>query len=111
MTSKKKDASVLLSTCPSETAPQLARFLVENRLVACVNIVPHVSSVYWWEGKVEVESESLLVAKAASSDVGRVTEELQRMHPYETPAIVALPITGGYAPYLEWIQETASLDP
>lgn len=106
MTSKKKDAAVLLSTCPPETAPQLARFLVEHRLVACVNIVPQVSSVYRWKGKVQSDSESLLVIKAAAGEVGRIIDELQRVHPYETPEIVAMPVTGGSTRYLEWIQRS-----
>jgi periplasmic divalent cation tolerance protein len=98
------DKIVVLSTCGSaEEAASIARALVERRLAACVNIVPGVRSVYRWKGAVEEAGEWLLIVKSSQALFERLEEELRKMHSYETPEIVALPVVAGSASYLEWL--------
>jgi periplasmic divalent cation tolerance protein len=95
--------SVVLSTCPEEQAERLASSLVEERRAACVNIVPKVASVYRWEGKIERAGESLLVIKCATSGVPSLIEALVRLHPYEVPEVIELPVARGHEAYLRWV--------
>jgi periplasmic divalent cation tolerance protein len=88
-------------------AQRIARALVEERLAACVNVVPGVVSVYRWKGVVEKEDELLLIIKTIGERVEQVKARLLQLHPYELPEVVVIPIGGGHAPYLEWIAEQA----
>jgi periplasmic divalent cation tolerance protein len=98
------DKIVVLSACASdEEALRIARALVERRLAACVNVVPGVRSVYRWKGAVEEAAESLLVIKTTAALVERLGVELRKLHSYELPEMVALPVAAGLAEYLEWI--------
>ena len=98
------NAVVVLCTAPNvEAARGLAGGLVEARLAACVNVVGGVESVYRWQGKIEHETEVLLVIKTAAHRLDEVKAHLQAAHPYEVPEIIALPITGGSDVYLSWL--------
>lgn len=92
----------------SEEAARLAESLVEKHLAACVQILPGIESVYRWQGKVERQREVLLIAKTTSAKFEALEKEVRALHSYETPEIVALQITGGSGPYLEWLK--ASVD-
>ncbi|KLJ02413.1 divalent-cation tolerance protein CutA [Luteimonas sp. FCS-9] len=97
-------ALVCLSTCPDDASAQrLAQALVEDRLAACVNIVPGVRSVYRWDGRVHAEAETLLVIKTTDACLAALTARLPTLHPYDVPELVALPVAGGLADYLHWI--------
>ncbi|MGD8567701.1 MAG: divalent-cation tolerance protein CutA [Gammaproteobacteria bacterium] len=97
---------IVLSTCPSqEVAESIAAKLVENKLAACVNIVPGLTSVYEWQGKVETDREHLLIAKTVSSAYQAVENTILDSHPYELPEIVSIPINNGLANYLSWIDD------
>jgi len=101
------DAMMAFVTCGSrEEAARIARVLVENRLAACVNIVPAVESCYWWEGEVQWNSEFLLILKTTGDAVGRAHERVVEEHSYEMPEFIALTIDEGSAPYLRWIQDS-----
>jgi periplasmic divalent cation tolerance protein len=102
---------VVLSTCPVDQATRLARALLEERLVACVNVVPRVESHYWWEGKITTDAEALLVMKTRAEAVDALVVRLRALHPYEVPEIVALEIVAGNAQYLEWIASTVPRTP
>jgi periplasmic divalent cation tolerance protein len=96
--------SVILMTAPDAAcAERIARALVEERLAACVNVVPGVKSVYRWEGKVEESSEVMLVAKTRSALFPTLEARVRALHPYEVPEIVSLPLTAGSRPYLSWV--------
>jgi periplasmic divalent cation tolerance protein len=97
-------------TAPSrDVAETIGRALVEERLVACVNIIAGMRSIYRWEGKVETASEVVLIAKSHTSRFKQLTKRVKELHPYACPCIVAWPIEAGYQPYLDWLaQETAS---
>ncbi len=95
---------LMLCACPDhETALGLAESLVDERLAACVNLVPGLTSVYRWEGRIQRESEVLLLIKTHENRVAMLTERLRLLHPYELPEIIAVPIVAGLADYLNWI--------
>lgn len=99
-----KNARIILCTCPEEeTARRLAAGLVEQRLAACVNVLPGVTSVYRWQGKVETDSECLMLVKTSEARVAALTQWLHEAHHYELPEIVAVPIVAGLEPYLAWV--------
>lgn len=101
--------SVLLITAPNaEEARAIGRALVEARLAAGVNVIAGVQSVFWWEGAVCEADEAALWVKTKSVLVDKVVNKVRSMHSYDCPCIVALPIEGGHADYLDWIEnETA----
>ena len=100
---------VVFSTAPPDRSESLAKMLVDQRVVACVNVVP-VRSYYRWKGEFCDEQESLLIAKTTKEKAGEVIAALRSRHPYEVPEIIALPVTDGYPPYLAWVhQETANV--
>ena len=96
-------------TAPSRTeAETIGRTLVEARLAASVNIVPGVSSLYWWEGALREGDEVMLWAKTRADLVEPLTARVRALHSYDCPCVIALPITGGNPDYLAWIDtETA----
>ena len=100
-------------TAPSRAeAKAIGRALVEARLAASVNIVPGVSSLYWWEGALREADETMLWAKTRADLVEPLTAKVKALHSYACPCVIALPITAGNAAYLTWIDtETASADP
>jgi periplasmic divalent cation tolerance protein len=106
------DKIVVFSNCGSATeARKIARHLVELHLAACVNIVPAVHSIYQWQGKVEEEEEWMLMIKSTRPLFDRLKIELQKMHSYQVPEVIALAIVDGSTDYLSWIEkETAGED-
>ena len=97
-------ALVCLSTCPdAASADRIATALVEERLAACVNVLPGVRSTYRWDGQVQREDEVLLVIKTASDRLDALRERLAALHPYELPELVAVKAAGGLPAYLDWI--------
>jgi periplasmic divalent cation tolerance protein len=96
---------VLTALGAPQDAERIARLLVEERLAACVNVVPGVVSLYRWKGSVEQEPELLLVIKTLAERVDALKARLVQLHPYELPEVVVIPIGGGHAPYLAWIEE------
>jgi periplasmic divalent cation tolerance protein len=104
------DAIMVLMTAGSrEEAVRLADVLVVARLAACVQILPEVESVYHWQGSVERAPEILLLAKTTQANFAALESAVRSLHTYETPEIIALPITEASAPYLQWL--TASVIP
>uniref|UniRef100_A0A7C6E343 Divalent-cation tolerance protein CutA n=1 Tax=Thermus tengchongensis TaxID=1214928 RepID=A0A7C6E343_9DEIN len=97
---------VVLITAPSEEVGRtLARALVEERLAACVNLVPGLTSVYRWQGEVVEDREVLLIVKTTTFAFPRLRERVLSLPPYTVPEIVALPIAEGHGPYLDWLRE------
>ncbi|MEW6113764.1 MAG: divalent-cation tolerance protein CutA [Thermodesulfobacteriota bacterium] len=86
-------------------AAEIARFLVEEKLVACVNIVPEIRSIYFWDGRVCDETERLMVMKTRTDLFPRVQDAVKKLHPYQLPEIIALPIVQGLPAYLAWIDD------
>ena len=99
------DVRVVLITAPDAAAAEnLARALVEERLAACVNVLPGVRSFYRWEGSVQDDAELLLVAKTRAERVGALAARVNELHPYDLPEILELPATGGSKAYLDWVR-------
>jgi periplasmic divalent cation tolerance protein len=94
---------LVLCNCPPDAADALARLLVERRLAACVNALPGVRSTYEWQGALCVTEETTLLIKTRDDLLDALTAALVEAHPYELPEVIALPITEGHQPYLEWI--------
>ena len=99
-------ALACLCTCPdAAVAARIAEALVDERLAACVNVLPGVESVYRWDGRVERAGEVLLVIKTVRARLDALTARVVELHPYECPEVVALDIAGGLPAYLAWIAD------
>lgn len=99
---------VLTTVGDAAAAERLAKLLVEERLIACANLVPGVSSVFRWNDQVQTEPEVLLLLKTTDGMLPRLTERLQQVHPYEVPEVVCLPEAHASAAYGDWVAaETA----
>ncbi|MFY7997135.1 MAG: divalent-cation tolerance protein CutA [Candidatus Kapaibacteriota bacterium] len=97
---------VYITTSSVEEAERIGAALVEERLAACVNIMPGMKSMYWWEGAMETSHETVLIAKTIPERLAALTEKVVEMHSYNCPCVVALPIEQGYEPYLVWIHNS-----
>ena len=98
------DFAIILTTASAvEEGQAIANILVEKELVACVNIIPNISSVYRWEGQIQSESEVLLLIKTTKDLEAEVYREVQNVHSYDTPELITLPITNGSDAYLDWM--------
>jgi periplasmic divalent cation tolerance protein len=105
---KRASHSIVLVTCPEESAETIAREVLRRRVAACVNIVPGIHSLYWWEGKVDRSKESLLLIKTRTALLGPLQRAVKEVHPYEVPEIIAFPVTHGDAAYLDWITKEST---
>jgi periplasmic divalent cation tolerance protein len=95
---------VVFVTVPDKkTADALSKGLVQRKLAACVNIVPGVSSVYWWEGKIQHSEELLLIIKTRAGLLPVLTEFVKKNHPYTVPEVIAMDLTDGSEAYLNWL--------
>ncbi len=100
------EVMVCLITAPEgEPAKMIARTLVEERLAACVNLVPGLRSIYSWRGELCDDGETLLVVKTRRELFERLDRRLAEIHPYDTPELLALPVEAGATKYLEWVGE------
>ena len=98
---------VTLCTVPDKASGEkIARALVEERLAACVNLVPGLSSVYRWEGKIQQEAECLLIIKSAV-EFEKLRARIKALHPYELPEIISVPIGQGDHAYLQWLTDNS----
>jgi periplasmic divalent cation tolerance protein len=96
---------VLITTATRDEADRIARGLVEQRLAACVTIVPQARSFFWWENKLSEEEEVLLLMKTRRSHLRQLIVRVKALHSYSVPEIIALPIVEGSTSYLEWVDE------
>lgn len=101
------DKLVVFVTCGSaREARKIARALVEQRLAACGNLVPRVQSIYRWQGKVESAGEALVIFKTSRRRFPALRRAVERLHSYDTPEIIALPIAAGARKYLAWLADS-----
>ena len=100
------DKIVVLSTCASEEEAQnLGRLLLNERLAACVNVLPGIRSMYHWKGTIETSTECLLLIKTSREQFLGVSSALKKVHSYELPEVLALPVLDGSEEYLEWLEK------
>ncbi|MDR0311459.1 MAG: divalent-cation tolerance protein CutA [Acidobacteriota bacterium] len=99
---------VLCTVDSAESGERIAAALVESRDAACVNIISGVRSIYRWEGKLCRDAEFLLVIKSVADKFEAVREQIRRMHTYQVPEVIAVPIAFGDADYLSWLRESVN---
>jgi periplasmic divalent cation tolerance protein len=105
------DKRIVLTTVGSdEDARRIARVLVQKQLAACVNIVPQITSVYRWQGKIEESHEWLLIVKTTTDAFPRIREAIGELHPYDLPECICVTVEDGSAAYLEWIAESVATE-
>ena len=98
------DKIVVFSTTSSaEEAEKIARGLVQERLAACVSVLPNARSFYRWEGKIEDSAEWLLIIKSSREQFDALREALEKLHSYDVPEVIALPVVDGARNYLNWM--------
>ena len=94
---------VYITAGSMDEARTIGRALVDERLAACANILPSVTSVYRWQGAIEYAEEVVLIAKTREALVPRLSDRVAALHSYDCPCVVAMPIVAGHADYLDWI--------
>jgi len=105
------NALICLSTCLKlDTAINIAETLVEERLAACVNLLPGVRSVYRWQGELQRAEEVQLMIKTTRDRLDALTARIVELHPYELPEVIAVEVAGGLAAYLDWIGEQTHVE-
>ena len=99
---------ILITTDTAEEARQISRLLLEQRKIACANIISEIDSLFWWDNKPDSAHESLLIVKTKASLLPEIINLVKGIHSYDVPEIIALPIVGGNQDYLEWIDNSVS---
>lgn len=102
---------VFMTAANSDEASRIAELLIDKNLAACVQILPEIQSVYRWKGEIERQSEILILAKTVQSKFSELETQVRAVHSYETPEIVATPLTNGSKPYLEWLSANVDSSP
>lgn len=98
---------VLVTLPGADAARAMARILVDEGLAACGSVLPGLTSIYRWEGELREEAEALLLLKTPDTTLPRLLRRIPELHTYDVPEVLALPITEGHAPYLDWVREVA----
>lgn len=101
---------VLVTVADEQEGRSIAEALLNRRKAACVNIVPKVNSIFWWQGELDSAQESLLIIKTRASLLPEIVRIVQKTHSYDVPEIIALPIVGGNEDYLKWIDSVVEED-
>jgi periplasmic divalent cation tolerance protein len=101
---------VLITAGDADEAARIGRALVDERLVACANVIGPIRSIYRWQGAVEDAAEHLLLLKARAADVAVLEARVRALHSYDVPEVLALPLRAGSAPYLAWLAESTARD-
>lgn len=106
MSKSRSNILIVFMTAPNRReATRIARSLVREKLVACANIVPEVTSIFHWEGRVQKSREVLLILKTTNRRYHALENTIRSMHSYEVPEIVAVPVARGLDQYIEWVRE------
>ncbi|OGS35425.1 MAG: hypothetical protein A2474_06670 [Elusimicrobia bacterium RIFOXYC2_FULL_34_12] len=99
--------TIVFVTVPNKKeAKKIADIILKEKLVACVNIINKLESIYWWQGKIEKSNELLLIMKTKTSLSKELIKKIKSIHTYEVPEIIFLPITAGNPDYLKWIDDS-----
>lgn len=88
-----------------EEAKKIAHSIINDKLVACVNIIPKIESIYWWQGKIEEDNECVIIAKTDEKNVEKTIQKIKDIHSYELPDIIVIPIVGGLKKYLDYVKD------
>ena len=103
------DPIIILTTAFSNKEAELiGSKLIDKELAACVNIIPNIKSIYHWEGKINKDSEYLLIIKTVKRAEEDVFENIRKLHSYNTPEMISIPVTGGEKNYLNWLSKSVT---
>lgn len=97
---------VLVTCAQKKEAQRIAEALVEKRLAACVNIIDKISSIFYWQGKIDSAKELLLVVKTKKTKLPKIIKLVKSLHSYNVPEIIAVPVISGDKNYLKWINDS-----
>jgi periplasmic divalent cation tolerance protein len=97
---------VLITAGSKDEATRIGTALVNEHIAACANIVPQIRSLFFWEGKAQDESETLIIVKSRLPLMDRIIARVKELHSYSVPEVIALPVIGGSAEYLRWLQDS-----
>lgn len=103
------EVGMAIVSAPLDAAEAIARAIVEQKLAACAQVTGPVTSVYWWKGEVEEAPERLILLKTERGRVPQIQDLLKRIHPYEVPELIFLPVTAGGDAYLAWLSEVMAV--
>lgn len=95
----------LVTVAGVAVAERMVRTLVEERVVACGNILPGITSIFRWQGAVEREQETLIVFKTTAQGATRLLQRVPELHPYDVPEVLVIPVEAGHPPYMNWVNE------
>lgn len=104
----RRGVRVVFVTAPPREAERIARTLVEERLAACANLVPHVTSLYWWDGKLNRDVETLIILKTPPRRVAKLLQRVKALHGYQVPEFLALPVVEANPAYARWVHQECS---
>ncbi len=105
-----KNVSVIFITVDKKkNAQKIMLELLKKRLIACVNLIPNIKSMYWWKGKIEIAGEFLLIVKTKKDNVKKIIEFVKKIHPYTIPEIIAFDIKEGNKDYINWVINETSI--
>jgi periplasmic divalent cation tolerance protein len=96
---------IYITTSEGSESKKIAKILLEEKLVACTNIIPQINSLYLWKGEIEEDNESVLIAKTKKDKVDQVIKRVEEIHSYETPCILELEVKKGSEGYLQWMED------
>ena len=94
-----------ITTKNKSEAKKIGKVLLQERLAACINIFVNMSSMYWWEGKIEEANETVLIAKTTKKLFPKLSKKVKSIHSYSCPCILQIPVTGGNKEYIKWLVE------
>ena len=94
-----------ITTKNRSEAKKIGKILLQEKLAACVNILNHMHSMYWWKGKIEVSNEAVLIAKTTKTLFPKLSKKVKAIHSYDVPCILQIPVTDGNKEYVDWLLE------
>ncbi|MFH1453889.1 MAG: divalent-cation tolerance protein CutA [Armatimonadota bacterium] len=100
---------VLITVSSAEEAEKIANILLNEKLAACVNMVDKIKSMYWWEGKIDTSTETLMIIKTRKNKINELIDRVKSEHSYTVPEIISLPVLEGNRDYLNWIDESVKV--
>lgn len=103
-----KNILVYITCANFSEAQNIAQALLTNKLIACANLIDKIYSMYWWNEQIQQDSETIIIAKTQKALFENLINEVKKIHSYNCPCIISVPIEGGYKPYLDWIEKEYS---